>query len=193
MVEPRCVGGPRPAGEHDAKVSKTETESEKGKEREEEKKVVRKRKDMALAPEGVAASAAIPTKYASCGENDGGGARGTRAGGGGRDNKRGGNPAGGDDSGCSGSTAATGVTATMATTCEGCGGVEGEGVRMEKELMEGFGVSVCRACKVGCRRCALALSKRFLFFLFPSSWHYFVFCVFFFVRISYVSSEERNA
>ena len=37
---------------------------------------------------------------------------------------------------------------SAAMSCEGCAGAEGDG-RVDQELLEGFGVSVCRTCKVG--------------------------------------------
>lgn len=37
---------------------------------------------------------------------------------------------------------------SAAVVCEGCAGVEDDARRVDKELLEGFGVTVCRTCKV---------------------------------------------
>eukprot|EP00752_Nemacystus_decipiens_P002522 g2366.t2 len=65
----------------------------------------------------------------------------TRAGGG--RGGRSGSGRGGDGRG-SGTQAAA---AAAAVACEGCAGAEGD-ERVDKELLEGFGITVCRACKL---------------------------------------------
>ncbi|CAM9299270.1 unnamed protein product [Ectocarpus fasciculatus] len=93
----------------------------------------------AAAPPSAAAASAAVTSLANgstrCG---GGGARGTRAGGGGGDKGR----AAGNSSRSDG-----GGAGAAAVACEGCGG-EQDDARMDKELLEGFGISVCRTCKL---------------------------------------------
>lgn len=92
----------------------------------------------ATASAATASAAVTPLASGStrCG---GGGARGTRAGGGGGDKGR----AVGNNSSSGG-----GGAGAVAVACEGCGG-EQDDARMDKELLEAFGISVCRTCKVG--------------------------------------------
>ncbi|CAM9330305.1 unnamed protein product [Ectocarpus sp. 12 AP-2014] len=93
----------------------------------------------AAAPASAATPSAAVTPLASgstrCG---GGGARGTRAGGGGGNIGR----AVGNNSSSAGDGAGV-----AAIACEGCGG-EQDDARMDKELLEAFGISVCRTCKL---------------------------------------------
>ncbi|CAM9465963.1 unnamed protein product [Ectocarpus sp. 12 AP-2014] len=93
----------------------------------------------AAAPASAATPSAAVTPLASgstrCG---GGGARGTRAGGGGGNKGR----AVGNNSSSAGDGAGV-----AAIACEGCGG-EQDDARMDKELLEAFGISVCRTCKL---------------------------------------------
>lgn len=61
----------------------------------------------------------------------------------------------GDDDGGNGANVPHATDASVAATpptkaaaeCDGCGGAEGD-ARVDQELLEGFGVSVCRTCKV---------------------------------------------
>lgn len=79
-------------------------------------------------------------------------ARGTRAGGGGsaRGDVALGGESGGDKACKSNGATVAGDPAGghAAAACEGCG-VEEEATPVDRELLEGFGVSVCRTCKVG--------------------------------------------
>lgn len=107
----------------------------------------RKRKSEELQPAATVAAASV-TGAASFSSSRTGTARGTRAGGGNRGVNSGralagnGCAAAGDDGG-----GCDRKKSLAAATCEGCGGEEGN-VRMDMELLEGFGVSVCRTCKV---------------------------------------------
>ncbi|CAM9136450.1 unnamed protein product [Ectocarpus sp. 4 AP-2014] len=91
----------------------------------------------ATASAATATAAVTPLASGStrCG---GGSARGTRGGGGGWD--KGGAVGNNSSSGGGGAGAA-------AVACEGCGG-EQDDARMDKELLEAFGISVCRTCKL---------------------------------------------
>lgn len=95
-------------------------------------------------------------------------ARGTRAGGGGcaRGKVALGGASGGDKA-CksNGATVAGGPAGgPAAAACEGCG-VEEEATPVDRELLEGFGVSVCRACKVGADEFRPRFSVFFFFFV----------------------------
>ncbi|CAN0182551.1 unnamed protein product, partial [Hapterophycus canaliculatus] len=103
-----------------------------------------------------AADASRQPPAASCSTRSGGGrARGSRAGGGGDGYDGGGfSSSTGRSGGASGSSGdggggagGAGPAAAPASACEGCGST-GDDARVDKELLEGFGVAVCRTCKL---------------------------------------------